>query len=1107
MFDQGRRPQAGVWVAAEGSPPGTAAVTGADGQARLAVPERWEGKVVALAGERGGWATARRDEVPLVLRPLPRLRLVTAQPYPGLVVHPTWIPQALLRGPFVLSGEGGEIPFLEGGGELRVEAPGFESGELLVASNDRPVGVRLLPRAVVEGQVLGQDGRPVPGVPVWQEGAESVTVFGSRWRGRARKTLLPAWVTDAQGSFGPVAASPGEARFSASHPTLGLADSGSLQLKPGERRAVVLQLGRGTALTLRVVDEGGTGVPGVTAELHRNEEQGVVFRTRSSSRGEPPLARGESDHEGRVVLANLLPGSYEILLSKRGFVPLALPVQLPAEGQDLGDATLKAGVSLSGRVVDDKGQGVAEAAVLAGSSAEFPTEYLARTQADGAFQLEDLPREGVLYLQARVRQHTSGPVKLTLPPGGPVEIKVTAGKVLKGRVVDGESGQGVSNARIAGSWVLLRTLGGFTVQTMAPVPPTESDGDGFFEVPLGDGGDLRLDVQASGYAPAQRTVVLKEDEAPRLLIVQLSRGFTLRGTVWESDGRPAVGVMVTVADAGEGPRFRFGNLGTAPLSATTDGNGQFAIVGVTSGKKTVEARSPEGGRDRVTVELAGDAEVELRLAPPSLLEVRVVGPQGEALAGVKVEGVQIGGEQLPPKFTDAAGLARYEEVVPGSYQVVASMEGYAQEYTDVTVGERPATVTLRLNPGGEVRGVVRGLAPQELARCQVWAGPVRVSVSPADGSFHLKGVALGQREVVAAVFPLGRARRAKVEVRTGTPAEVEFDFSQGFTLSGVVRRGGEGVAGYLVAASRPNSMERASDTSDERGAFRLPALTAGRWELSVADPHGQVLLTRELELTQDTQVDLALPEGTLNGRVASRASREGIEGAEVILELFEQSSFRRRTVTDYQGAFSFRELPAGKNYRFRGQARGFAPGEATVSMAGQTATAELFLVPQQLLELAVRDEAGEIPGEVYLLVQGPSGQVEPLLVPLDREGKGVVSSLPPGQYVALVQGQGAAVVRFAVPSQLAVQLLPRGHLLLEGGQEAVAVQIFTAEGVPVPLRLRGFGGTGNQLLVQGTQRLSLPAGSYRVVLERASGLAEHTVTVIPGEETAVAVAP
>jgi len=1098
-------PQAGVRVAAEGSPLGTAAVTGADGQARLAVPERWEGKVVALAGERGGWATARGEKVRLLLRPLSRLRLVTAQPYPGLLVRPTWFPQALLGGPLVLGGEGGEVAFLEGGGVLRVEAPGYEPGEVSVESSHRPVGVRLVPRAVVQGQLLGPDGRPAPGVPVWQEAAEGARILGTRVRMRAAKGLLPAWVTDSQGAFGPLPTNPGEARFSAAHPSLGLADSSPVQLKPGERRSLTLTLARGTTLALRVVDERGTPIPGVVAELRRGQEQGVGFRVRFASPGEPPLAQGESDRQGKVMFPSLLPGNYELLLSKEGFVRLELAVELPPQGKDLGDTPLAAGVTLSGRVVDEQGQGVAEALVLAGSSADFPVEYHARTQADGTFQLPDLPREGVLYLQARTGQHTAAPVKVTMPPAGPVELKVQAGKALKGRVVDGETGQGIGNASIEGSQVLLRTVGGFTVQTAMQLPGAESDEDGFFEVPLREGGEVRLAVRAPGYAPAQRTVVLKEDEGPRLLVVQLARGFTLRGTVWESDGRPAVGVTVSAREAGERSPLRFAGSGEAPLAATTDGNGQFAIEGLPPGKTIVEATSPEGAQDRVTLEVTGDAEVELRLAAPSSLEVRVVGPQGEPLPGAKVEGAGRG--ELPAKLTDAAGVVRYEELPPGSYQVVASLEGYAREYQVVTVGDRPSSVTLRLAPGGEVSGVVRGLSPQELARCQVWAGAARTQVSPADGTFRLTGVALGQQEVTAAVFPLGRARRATVEVRAGVPAEVVFDFSQGFALSGVVRRGSQGVAGYLVAASGPNPMERASDTTDERGSFRLAGLSAGRWQVSVADPHGQVLLTREVELQRDTQVELALPEGTLIGRVASRASREAIEGAEVTLELEEQSAFRRRTTTDHQGAFSFRELPANQSYRIRAQARGFAPGEATVSMVGQTATAELFLEPQKLLELAVRDEDGGIPGEVFLLVQSFSGEVQPLLVPLDREGKGVVSSLPGGEYVALVQGQGAAVVRFAVPSQLAVQLLPRGHLRLEGGQEPVAVQIFTAEGVPVPLRLRGFGGSGSRLSVQGTQRLGLPAGTYRVVVERAAGVEERTVTIAPGEETVLAVAP
>ncbi len=204
-------PQQGVRVAGSDSPVGTAAVTGADGKTKVWIPKGWtDAKVVALAGERGGWAHVRGDSARIVLRPLENLLLVTAQPYPPLLVTPSWFPMALLGTPWVVPGSGGAVPFLHGAdGFLQIQTYGFEDTSLEAAGTERPLGVRLVPQAVVEGRVLTKDGRPAPGVPVWLEETESASILGSRVGLSPRGTGVPVWVSDAQGRVGPFFANPG----------------------------------------------------------------------------------------------------------------------------------------------------------------------------------------------------------------------------------------------------------------------------------------------------------------------------------------------------------------------------------------------------------------------------------------------------------------------------------------------------------------------------------------------------------------------------------------------------------------------------------------------------------------------------------------------------------------------------------------------------------------------------------------------------------------------------------------------------------------------------------------------------------------------------------
>lgn len=1102
------RPQPGVFVAGEGTPPGTAARTGGDGTARLHLPEWWRGRVVALGENLGGAARVSGDKAPVVLQPLPQVTLVTAQPYPSLVVEPSWLPAALTGGALVLPGTGGTLPYLEPGGEVQVQAPGYEPTVVPVDAAGKTLGVRLSPQARVAGKVVDGRGFPVPGVPVWSEETEPATFRTARLRGLPRIRPVPTWVSGKDGSFGPFFASPGELRLWAVHPQWGRGDSGTLEVRADTTETVTLVLTPGGSLSLRVLDDRGNPLSGVVVEVRRGRDQGRVrFILRSGVSPEPPLAQAETDREGRASLANLPLGNLELSLKKPGYVPLSQDLTLTPEGKDLGDLSLQPGATVTGRVVDEGGKGIAQALVGAGSTPDFPFEYAAQTEPDGSFQLPDLPREGVFYLQARARGRASTPLKVTMPPAGPVEIHLRGGKTLKGRVVDRETGAPVAQAEVAAGRVLTRGLGGLTVQTAMPLDSVSTDQEGFFEIPLGDSGEVRLDVRAPGYAPAQRTVPIKEDESPRLLIVQLERGLSLRGRVWEADGRPAVGVSVTVRPAGEESLRAVAAVLQRPLATTTDGYGQFSLTGLRAGKVLVEAQSPEGGRDRVTVDLTGDAEVELRLAPPGVLEVKVVGPQGEPIAGAKVE-LFAPNADSSSRLTDGAGTARFEDVTPGTYFVSAAAEGYAASQEQATVSaQAPAAVTLKLARGGEVLGVVRGLSPQELARCQVWVRTSRAQVSPRDGTFHLKGVPLGQQQLTVSVFPLGKSRQVTVEVKEGIPAQVEVDFSGGVTISGTVRRGTQPVVGYGVVATGPTPLDRASDTTGEGGAFHLAGLAPGSWTVSVSDPNGQVLLSQKVEAQRDTQLTLTLPEGTLSGRIANRSTREPISGAVITVEAPGQPSFLRRTSSDEHGAFTLRELPSGQTFRVRAFAEGYAPAEAQITVQQRAAQVELLLEPQQVVELLVRDVDGTIPGEVFLTVQGATAEPEPVFVTLDRDGRGLITRLAPGPYVGLVQGQGLALVRFAVPSRVQVQLLPRCSLVLEPGGIETRVRLFTAEGVPVPLGTRGLNAAGGGIVLRQSWSTTLPAGLYRLQVERGGQVEERAVTLSPGQETVVNLAP
>lgn len=197
---------------------------------------------------------------------------------------------------------------------------GYEPTTLPVEAPTQTLGVRLSPQAWIEGKVLDQRGFPAAGVPVWSEESEVGLFFTRRFRSSARLLATPLWVSGKDGSFGPFPVTAGELRLLASHPALGRADSGKLAPKPKETLPVTLTLAPGTTLSLRVVDERGTPIPGAEVEVRHGREDGPRLVLRMGASAGPALARGESDRQGRVSLGNLPQGPLELLVRKPGFV-------------------------------------------------------------------------------------------------------------------------------------------------------------------------------------------------------------------------------------------------------------------------------------------------------------------------------------------------------------------------------------------------------------------------------------------------------------------------------------------------------------------------------------------------------------------------------------------------------------------------------------------------------------------------------------------------------------------------------------------------------------------------------------------------------------------
>ncbi|MEL6905603.1 MAG: carboxypeptidase regulatory-like domain-containing protein, partial [Planctomycetota bacterium] len=207
--------------------------------------------------------------------------------------------------------------------------------------------------------------------------------------------------------------------------------------------------------------------------------------------------------------------------------------------------------------------------------------------------------------------------------------------VLAGRVVDGD-GAPVPDALLdVSADANPEPYGRHDVRTSV-----RTDSDGRFSLAQGFavGDEARLEIFATGFAPAYRSVEI--GDASSGLEIEMTTGRRLMGRALLEDGTPAVGAT---AHAVLGARGFMGDMfgGVWRPRLRTDADGRFLLEGAPSGPFTVVVEhAPEGRAQRASHPCLEDAplegEVTIELSSRPSVRGRVVDENGAPLAGVRV---------------------------------------------------------------------------------------------------------------------------------------------------------------------------------------------------------------------------------------------------------------------------------------------------------------------------------------------------------------------------------------------------------------------------------------------------------------------------------------
>ncbi|MEZ6014480.1 MAG: sigma-70 family RNA polymerase sigma factor [Planctomycetota bacterium] len=451
-------------------------------------------------------------------------------------------------------------------------------------------------------------------------------------------------------------------------------------------------------------------------------------------------------------------------------------------------------------------------------------------------------------------------------------VALAPGGGLSGTVVD-ELGAAVAGARLMADPTLPTSdIEGLRVAGPDPGvtrPRADSTPGGGFLLAGVELGTVRLWAHAPGYLwtisePIELTSTGTRDVGP-IVLQRPAREQLLRGTVLRPDGAPARDAEVafdSMAMALEG-------------TVVTDERGGFEILPTGAGIIELIARDPTGafGMSPTVRASAGD-QIELRLMPARVIDLRVVDPagapiEGAALMPVLSEGFAVfadGGRPVPGEDwtrTDAEGRARL--FVPGeAFEVTVSRKGYLGQRRGPYLPETaPATleIALELEPRVEGRVVAHG-APVEGARITI--GQRSEGFVPRQSGFAMRfftnqdhGIVTGRDGTFAcpvdadwtdiavlAICPQHASGEVELTVLAGKGATgVVIEVVHGGAVSGLVLPPpGRGPEGLIVAASRGDG-HPVWTRADAEGRYRLSGLAPGPWRVEgrQAEPNDDTL--------------------------------------------------------------------------------------------------------------------------------------------------------------------------------------------------------------------------------------------------------------------------
>jgi 5-hydroxyisourate hydrolase-like protein (transthyretin family) len=487
---------------------------------------------------------------------------------------------------------------------------------------------------------------------------------------------------------------------------------------------------------------------------------------------------------------------------------------------------------------------------------------------DGAFTLDDVPA-GTWEVVAQAKGYQSARVGgVSVEEGGTregVEVRMTPGNAIRGRVLDGAGGIPVLDASVT----LQRAGGGgrALAQLMGD-SDARTDGDGRFAIEGLAPGSYTVVAQHPDYAEA--TAVVDVKDGPAAAELRMVPGGSVGGVVVSTGNAPAAGAAVSLSSGAGGGFGRGGLAGLAGGDSTvTDESGRFRFRHVTAGRYTVSASLRGHGTTPADVVLqVGESRDNLVLSLASGTRIRgaVTGLPAALRGNVRV--FASGPDGYGSATTTAADGSFEVTGAPVGPVSLRAMAGdsmstrSASTQVEIVEGEEEAQVQIVFESGFSLSGTVtRNGQPVDGASvsASLGGGSFDSARTSPSGTYRIEGLTAGTYTVTASLgggFG-GAPRTQAITIDGDATLDLVIPFAR---IGGVVVDGTthQPLADVVVqATTRAAARGPRTASTDSNGHFSLEDLEASPYTL-VSRKTGYQLDTREVTPAESGGDDLVV---------------------------------------------------------------------------------------------------------------------------------------------------------------------------------------------------------------------------------------------------------